>query len=63
MFFTSVGGAKASANLNSLVMNCCANDINPYYYFEHLFRALPQRYPGNELSDLLPWNLKLNEAT
>ena len=28
MFSTSVGGAKASANLYSLVMKCRANDLN-----------------------------------
>uniref|UniRef100_E6XKW8 ISSba7-like transposase, Orf3 n=1 Tax=Shewanella putrefaciens (strain 200) TaxID=399804 RepID=E6XKW8_SHEP2 len=43
MFSTSVGGAKASANLYSLVMTCRANDINPYYYFRHLFTELPKR--------------------
>lgn len=45
MFSTSVGGAKASANLYSLVMTCRANDINPYYYFQYLFTELqPMTY-------------------
>jgi transposase len=62
MFSQSVGGAMASANLYSLVMTCRANDLNPYYYFAHLFRELPKRTSNDELSDLLPWNVVLNEG-
>lgn len=50
----SVGGIKASANLYSLVMTCRTNDINPYYYFQHLFTELPKRTPTDDLSDLMP---------
>lgn len=57
MFSTSVGGAKASANLYSLVMTCRANDINPYYYFRHLFTELPKRSVDDDMSDLMPWNI------
>ncbi|WP_156684080.1 IS66 family transposase, partial [Vibrio sp. UCD-FRSSP16_10] len=62
MFSISVGGAKASANLYSLVMTCRANDINPYYYFQHLFTELPKRTPTDDMSDLMPWNIKIGEA-
>lgn len=62
MFSTSVGGAKASANLYSLVMTCRANDINPYYYFQHLFTELPKRQPTDDLTDLMPWNVNISEA-
>jgi transposase len=62
MFSTSVGGAKASANLYSLVMTCRANDLNPYYYFRHLFTELPKRAPLDDMSDLLPWDVDLDEA-
>ncbi|WP_407330988.1 IS66 family transposase [Enterovibrio sp. 27052020O] len=60
MFSTSVGGAKASANLYSLVMTCRANDINPYYYFRHLFTALPTRSLADDMTDLMPWNVELS---
>ncbi|MGL5654859.1 MAG: IS66 family transposase [Vibrio sp.] len=60
MFSTSVGGAKASANLYSLVMTCRANDINPYYYFRHLFTELPKRSCADDISDLMPWNVDLS---
>ncbi len=59
LFSKSVSGAKASASLYGLVMTCRANDINPYYYFQQLFRELPQRGKGACLDDLLPWNIKL----
>lgn len=62
MFSTSVEGAKASANLYSLVMTCRANNINPYYYFAHLFKVLPMRSPQDDLTDLMPWNLEIDEA-
>lgn len=62
MFSTSVDGAKASANLYSLVMTCRANDINPYFYFVHLFRELPKRSPSDDLTDLMPWNVEISEA-
>lgn len=62
LFSKSVAGAEASANLYSIVMTCRANDINPYYYFLHLFRELPARVSGADLSDLLPWNVDFSEA-
>ncbi|MEG3694207.1 IS66 family transposase [Vibrio coralliirubri] len=62
MFSTSVEGATASANLYSLVMTCRANNINPYYYFVHLFKVLPMRSPQDDLTDLMPWALEIDEA-
>ena len=59
MFSQSVDGADASAVLYSIVMTCRANDINPYLYFQKLFRELPQRDELADLSDLLPWNADL----
>ncbi len=56
LFASSVEGVEASAALYSIVMTCRANDINPYFYFRHLFTALPQRSEGADLSDLLPWH-------
>ena len=62
MFSTSVGSAKASANLYSLVMTCRANDITTYYYFRHLFTELPKRSLADDLSDLMPWNVNLSSV-
>lgn len=35
-------GAKASANLYSIVMTCRANGIEPYAYLCHLFEEFPK---------------------
>ncbi|WP_366051543.1 transposase domain-containing protein [Moritella sp.] len=59
MFSQSVDGADAIAVLYSIVMTCRANDINPYLYFQKLFRELLQRDELADLSDLLPWNYDL----
>lgn len=61
LFSKSINGAQASATLYSIVMTCRANDINPYYYFLHLFKALPNRQEGDDdYTDLMPWNVQLN---
>jgi transposase len=60
LFAQSVEGAESSAILYSLVMTCRANDINPYFYFRHLFTELPNREKGGDLSDLMPWNVTLD---
>jgi len=40
-FSDTVAGAKASANLYSLIETCKANNVDPYGYLAALFRALP----------------------
>ncbi len=61
LFSKSVNGAQASAILYSIVMTCRANDINPYYYFVHLFKTLPNRDEGDDdFTDLMPWNVQLD---
>ncbi|WP_262946692.1 IS66 family transposase [Xenorhabdus indica] len=61
LFSTSADGAFASANLYSLVITCRANDINPYFYFRHIFTELPRRQSGEPLHDLLPWNVNISD--
>lgn len=60
LFSKSVEGAEASANLYSIVMTCRANDINPYYYFLHLFKELPNLKPDDDINQLMPWNVQLD---
>jgi transposase len=61
LFSKSIDGAQASATLYSIVMTCRANDINPYYYFLHLFKTLPNRQEAdNDFTDLMPWNVQLD---
>ncbi|CAI8926761.1 protein of unknown function [Methylocaldum szegediense] len=44
-FADTVGGAKASANLYSLIETCKANCIDSYSYLADLFRKLPLAKP------------------
>jgi transposase len=53
-----VNGAKASANLYSLVQTCRANEIEPYAYLRRLFAELPAAETVERFEALLPWNLK-----
>ena len=62
MFSTSVEGATASVNLYSLVMTCHVNNINPYYYFVHLFKMLPTRTLQDYITDLMTWNFPIDEV-
>jgi hypothetical protein len=51
-------GAKASANLYSIVMTCRANCIEPYAYLCHLLEEFPRAKTTEQLEALLPWNAK-----
>lgn len=57
LFSTSVGGAKASANLYSLIETCRANGIEPYRYLTWLFQRLPLAQTADDYMALLPWNM------
>lgn len=54
LFSASVNGARASANLYSLVETAKANSINDYAYLKYLFTELP-KLNGDNLDHLLPW--------
>jgi hypothetical protein len=58
LFVDSQLGAKASANLYSIVMTCRANGIEPYAYLCHLFEEFPKAKTAEQLEALLPWNAK-----
>lgn len=57
LFADTVDGAKASANLYSLIETCKANRIDPYTYFVALFRKLPSARTTDDFEALLPWYL------
>ena len=57
LFADTVGGAKASANLYSLIETCKANVIDPYGYLVRLFGALPAAQTADDFEALLPWHL------
>lgn len=54
LFSTSVDGAKASANLYSLIETAKANGLEPYGYLKRVFTELPNATSFNDVDALLP---------
>ncbi len=61
LFSQSVKGVKASANLYSLIETAKANGLEPYAYLRVLFAKLPQATTVDEIENLLPGNITLEE--
>jgi transposase len=57
LFAATAQGAKASANLYSLVETAKANDIEPSAYLKTVFTLLPQAKTVEDVEALLPWNI------
>lgn len=60
LFANSQAGAKASANLYSLIETAKANGLNPYEYLKVVFKELPNAQSVDAIEKLLPWNASLN---
>jgi transposase len=58
LFAETEQGAKASANLYSLVSCARVNGLEPYAYLRHLLEELPMASTAEALEALLPWNVK-----
>jgi hypothetical protein len=58
LFSHSVAGADASAVIYSLMLTCRACNVEPYAYLLHILTELPRRKPGDDVSDLLPFNFR-----
>jgi len=58
MFCDTQGGARASANLYSLVLSAQANGMEPLEYLTHLYTQLPAATTVEQFEALLPWNVK-----
>lgn len=57
LFSTSQAGAKASANLYSLIESAKANGQNEYDYLKWVFAKLPAASSVEDVEALLPWNI------
>lgn len=57
LFYDTVAGANAAANLYSLIETCKANSVEPYGYLLALFKALPVAQSVDDYEALLPWRL------
>jgi len=61
LFADTPKGAKASANLYSLVETAKANGIEPWRYLNVVFAKLPAAKTGADIDALLPWRIALND--
>lgn len=62
LFSATVPGAKASANLYGLIETAKANNIEPYNYLRHAFKELPSAQTVDQIEQLLPWNIELQDG-
>jgi transposase len=58
LFSSSVQGARASANLYSLIETAKANNLEPYAYLKQVFSEIPNVTNYDEVDELLPGNVK-----
>lgn len=58
LFSASVNGAKASANLYSLIETAKANNLEPYAYLKRVFTELPNAQSYDDVEKLLPSRVK-----
>jgi transposase len=58
LFAQTQHGARASANLYSLVSCARVNGLEPHAYLLYLFEELPKASTAEALEALLPWNVK-----
>jgi hypothetical protein len=42
------------------MLTCRACDVEPYAYLRHVLTELPRRQPGDDVTDLLPFNFNKN---
>ena len=68
LMIDTISGARASAIIYSIVETAKANNLNPYYYFDHLLTEIPKlkefNTPEEEsaaMERLLPWSADLPE--
>jgi transposase len=61
LFANSQAGAKASANLYSLIETAKANGLNPYEYLKRVLKELPNAKSVEDIEKLLPWELTSDE--
>lgn len=63
MFSATVPGAKANANLYSLIETVKANGLPPYPYLRHVFTELPKVTAVQQMEALLPWQIDQRTVT
>jgi len=61
LFSDTVSGAKASANLYSLIETAKANGLEPYAYLKKVFTELPKATCVEDIETLLPYRPQSEE--
>ena len=57
LFADTIKGAKASANLYSLIETAKLNGLEPYRYLHHVFKELLKAQTLEDIESLLPWQV------
>lgn len=55
-FSDCVPVANASAVIYSMMLTCCACNVESYAWLCHVLSELPKRQAGDDVTDLLPFN-------
>jgi len=63
LFADTPKGAKASANLYSLVETAKANGLEPWRYLNAVFERLPLAKSAEDIEALLPWRIAVEEPS
>ena len=63
IFSDTIKGAKASANLYSLIETAKLNGLEPYRYLHHVFKELPKAQSLVDIEQLLPWRVDADRLT
>jgi len=63
LFSDTQRGARASANLYSLIETAKANGLEPYHYLRYVFKFLPQAQSLEQLEALLPYNVSVEHLS
>ncbi len=61
LFADTPKGAKASANLYSLVETAKANGLEPWRYLDAVFEKLPAAKSEDDIDVLLPWRIEMGD--
>lgn len=62
LFADSVAGGYTNAVFYSLVRSAVVNGLDPYEYLKTVFTKLPAMKKSDEVRELLPWNVILDQA-
>jgi hypothetical protein len=63
LFSDTVKGARASANLYSMIETAKANGLEPYQHLRYVFTPLPKAQTLEQIEALLPYHIDLSNLS